>query len=139
MWGLITLLLLLARLILVPPAYAHRPDRSSDLDITLIPGVHTSFAYYREPTSSSPLHSYHVAAVAGDFFHAGILVPQLDGLETYGANLLLNSPGLPEIDLEREHGSDADKHSLERSALSGPGAVGFALIEGSNSSHEGGK
>jgi hypothetical protein len=110
---LIAFLTLLAQLILVPTAYAHRPDKGRDLGITPIPSVHASYAYYRELTSSSPLHIYQVEAEAGDFFHAGVQIPQLDGLETYGVNLLLIGPGMPEIDLQQEYDSIEDEHGIE--------------------------
>lgn len=85
----------------VPIASAHRPDEGNPDGLTQIPDPSTSYAYYREFNGSEDLHVYTVDAEAGQFFHAGINIPQLAGLEDYGVTLALLGPGLPELDPEQ--------------------------------------
>lgn len=90
---------LLASLILVPAAAAHRPEKALPGAITPIPDATTSFAYYQELETAVQVDIYQVQAEAGQFFHAGINIPQIDGLENYGVSLALLGPGLPGVDL----------------------------------------
>ncbi|MDH3944673.1 MAG: hypothetical protein OEV06_11320, partial [Anaerolineae bacterium] len=87
--------ILFFQLIIVSPASAHRPDKGLDLGITAIPESQTSYAYYRELTQDSSIHVYRLYMRVGDFFHAGINIPQLDRLKDYTVDMLLLGPGLP--------------------------------------------
>ncbi len=89
---------LLASLFLfVPPASAHRPDQGNEGDMTEISSPTTSFAYYRELVAGGQVQVYRFEAEAGQFFHAGINIPQIDRLENYGVTLALIGPGLPTL------------------------------------------
>lgn len=83
----------------VPNVHAHRPEEALVDGVTEIPDPKTSFAYYRDFDTGRFLHLYSVSGTAGTPFHAGIQIPQIDGLENYGVTLGLFGPGLPEIDL----------------------------------------
>ncbi len=88
-------------LIAVPNAYAHRPEPGNDGGVTVIPNPTTSFAYYREITVPEQVHVYQFQANAGQFFHAGINIPQIEGLEEYGVTMALVGPGLAPISEEQ--------------------------------------
>ena len=103
---LFKLCLLLAGIFLmfsiVPIASAHRPDEGNEAGVTAIPNPNTSFAYYRQIDSASPIHLYSFDGQAGGFFHAGINIPQLARLEDYQVSLALLGPGLPQLDESNE-------------------------------------
>ncbi len=82
----------------VPSAYAHRPEEGAQSGLTEIPDPTTSFAYYRNFDGGDFAHLYEVDGTGGQAFHAGINIPQLEGLESYGVSLALFGPGLPEVD-----------------------------------------
>jgi len=94
---LVLIAVLLGTLIAVPDVHAHRPESGSVEGITQIPDPSTSYAYYRELDVSEPVHVYRFEAQAGQFFHAGINIPQIKGLEDFGVTLALLGPGLPLI------------------------------------------
>ncbi len=89
---------LLTAFFLVSPASAHRPDQGNTLGITPIQSPTTSYAFYRELTNSSDVHLYSFEGQSGQFFHAGINIPQIGGLEDYGVTLALIGPGLPPLE-----------------------------------------
>lgn len=91
---------LLALCLFVSPALAHRPDPGNTLRITEIESPTTSFAFYRELTNSSDVHLYSFEGQAGQFFHAGINIPEIYGLEDYGVSLALTGPGLAPLNLD---------------------------------------
>jgi hypothetical protein len=114
MMGRFTLFLIIVLAgILVPvsDAHAHRPEPGSAEGITAIPDPDASYAYYRELAAPDEVHVYRVEAQTGQFFHAGINVPQIDGLEDYGVTLALLGPGLPPLTEAQLpfHGLDADE------------------------------
>jgi len=92
------LTILIGMFIFVPTASAHRPEEGTDEGLTVIPSPSVSYAYYREFDHQNFVHSYAFDGVAGQFFHAGINIPQIAGLEDYGVTLALVGPGLPAID-----------------------------------------
>lgn len=83
---------------IVPMASAHRPDEGNETGVTQIQDPNTSFAYYRELDSNSPVHVYTFEGQAGQFFHAGINIPQIEGLEDYQVSFAILGPGLPKLD-----------------------------------------
>jgi hypothetical protein len=89
--------ILLGTFMVAPNAYAHRPEQGNPDGVTLIPSPTTSYAYYQEIQQPGQLHVYHFEGQAGQFFHAGINIPQLNGLEDYGVSLALLGPGLPPL------------------------------------------
>jgi hypothetical protein len=94
---LILIALLAGAFVAVPDVHAHRPEPGSAAGIPLIPDPTTSYAYYRQLRAPDEIHVYQVEAKAGQFFHAGINVPQIEGLEDYGVTLALLGPGLPPL------------------------------------------
>jgi hypothetical protein len=94
---LILIALLAGAFVAVPDVHAHRPEPGSAVGVTLIPDPTTSYAYYRQLRAPDEIHVYQVEARAGQFFHAGINVPQIEGLEHYGVTLALLGPGLPPL------------------------------------------
>ena len=90
-----TLLTILAA---ATPAFAHRPEQPGKDNLTLIPNVSTSYAYYREFTSIDEFHIYQLEADAGEKFHAGINIPQIKGLETFGVTFALVGPGFDAVE-----------------------------------------
>lgn len=94
----ILLMAVAAMFFAVPTASAHRPEEGNQEGVTQIPSATTSFAYYREFTLAESVHIYSFEAPAGQFFHAGINIPQLAGLEDYEVTLALLGPGLPMIE-----------------------------------------
>ena len=97
LWLAILLTLVMITLA-TPPASAHRPEDGSKTGITDIADPNISYAYYREFEQPSDFHLYRFEAQAGQFFHAGINIPQLPGLENYQVSLALIGPGLPALD-----------------------------------------
>lgn len=95
---------------IVPLASAHRPDEGNLDGVTAIPNPDTSFAYYREIDNTSPVHLYTFDGKAGDFFHAGINIPQISGLEDYQVSLALLGPGLPGLE-ESEQTNASHSHT----------------------------
>lgn len=91
---------LVATFFLVPNASAHRPEEGVDNGLTIIPSPTISYAYYQEFDGLSDFHAYTFEAQSGQFFHAGINIPQLDGLEDYGVSLALFGPGLPKVEAD---------------------------------------
>ena len=76
-------------------AFAHRPITSSNLGITTIPDPTTSYAFYESLDAEGDVDIYSVLVEAGQFFHAGINIPQIEALKDYGVSLALLGPGLP--------------------------------------------
>jgi hypothetical protein len=89
-FGALALVLLIA-----PAASAHRPEWGTGSGVTRIPDPHTSYAFYRDLRHPEDVHVYSFAGRAGETFHAGINVPAIPGLESYGVTLALLGPGLP--------------------------------------------
>jgi hypothetical protein len=87
---------------LVPTVSAHRPDEGNDIGVTLIPDATTSYAYYRQFDRSELVHVYAIEEQAGQFFHAGINIPQIKGLESYQVEFALLGPGLPPLGVDLE-------------------------------------
>lgn len=108
-------LVLVFQFVIVSPASAHRPDKGIDLGITAIPDPQTSYAYYRELTLDSPIHVYQLSMQAGDFFHAGINIPQLDRLQDYEVEMLLLGPGLPGFTVQNNIPVTGEDASLDQS------------------------
>ena len=94
---LLFLTVVMLSLQMIPPAYAHRPGNGSD-GVTIISDAETSFAYYRDLISPDQIDIYQFEGEAGLFFHAGINIPQIEGLENYGVTMALLGPGLPPLD-----------------------------------------
>ncbi len=97
----------------VPPASAHRPDQGNDAGVTEIPNITTSYAYYRELGTADRVHIYRFEAEAGQFLHAGINLPQLARLKTYGVSMALIGPGLPPVEMDRLPLSGVEDHEHE--------------------------
>lgn len=110
-------LFFLSLFIWTPLASAHRPGSASD-GVTEIPNIVTSFAYYQELETADQVDQYTFTAAAGDFFHAGVNVPAIAGLESYGVSLALVGPGLPplppdslpEVAADHHHDTDVAEH-----------------------------
>ncbi|MCA9986377.1 MAG: hypothetical protein KDE59_18840 [Anaerolineales bacterium] len=110
------LLILICVLCFVEPAQAHRPAGANESGITTIPDPTTSYAYYEALEEAGLVDVYEVTGEAGQFFHAGINIPQIEGLESYGVTLALLGPGLPQLDgsslpiVPHEHPEDLGTH-----------------------------
>jgi hypothetical protein len=76
-------------------ASAHRPITGNPKGINAIPDPITSYAFYESLDTGGDVDIYGVFVEAGQFFHAGINIPQIDGLEDYEVSLALLGPGLP--------------------------------------------
>jgi hypothetical protein len=129
-------------LIAVPNVHAHRPEPGNDVGVTVIPNPSTSFAYYREITAQGQTHIYQFHAEAGQFFHAGINIPQIKRLEDYGVTMALVGPGLapiPEEQLSFYGGIEGHDHDdVPHSSVQPPpalmadiqvGAIGGLVLE----------
>jgi len=119
----------------VPSASAHRPENGDPEGLTVIPDASTSFAYYREFTEAETMHIYSIEARAGQFFHAGINIPQLPGLENYGVALALFGPGLPEVDIEGSsipnlHEEEKEPRAHTQQLISLDAEIGLDFLEG---------
>lgn len=80
----------------VPAASAHRPLWSgAEGEIIEIPDMSTSFALYQELSQPGQVDIYEFQAEMGDELYAGINIPQIDGLESYGVSMALVGPDLP--------------------------------------------
>lgn len=117
------LVLILVTLVAVPAVYAHRPVEANEEGVTQIPDASTSYAFYEALTSPDAVEVYRVEADAGQFFHAGINIPQLEGLQDFGVRLALLGPGLPplegiaapgEADTHDDAPSHEDEHAGEQ-------------------------
>jgi hypothetical protein len=101
---------------------AHRPATAAAEGTTVIPDPSTSYAYYAALENGGDVDIYTFSAEAGQFFHAGINIPQIAGLESYGVSLALLGPGLPAVSsdalpaLPHEHSTDAGDHSHDDAA-----------------------
>lgn len=83
-----------------PAASAHRPLWSGvDGEIIVIPDMSTSFALYQELRQPGQVDIYEFQAEMGDELYAGINIPQIDGLESYGVSMALVGPNLPTSDV----------------------------------------
>jgi len=100
---------LLVLFVAVPDVYAHRPEPGNQEGVTRIPDPVTSYAYYREIVSPDQVHVYEFQARAGQFFHAGINIPQLEGLQDFGVTFALLGPGLPPIEEQALHSHNSDE------------------------------
>lgn len=113
---------ILVSLFTASTASAHRPATANDEGITSIPDPTTSYAFYESLDSSGDVDIYAVYAEAGQFFHVGINIPQIEGLESYGVSLALLGPGLPAVSTEalpalpHDHEADAGAHSHDGGA-----------------------
>lgn len=117
---LLGLTVLLQFVMAVTPAAAHRPGEGAEGEVTEIPSATTSYAYYRELSREDEVHLYAFEGEAGAFFHAGINVPQLEGLEEYGVTLALLGPGLAEITFNEVLPVDSGSHTHEAADSSHP-------------------
>ena len=120
-----------------PIASAHRPATASE-GITEIPNITTSFAYYQELQTAEQVDQYSFTAEVGDFFHAGINIPAIDGLEKYGVAMALVGSGLPELpadalpavtDNHHDGGAEKDEHAHEIEGLIVPSVVSEDFYE----------
>ena len=84
----------------VPGASAHRPGWGNDSGATQIDNLSTSLAFYRELKAPAQVDVYTFQGQAGEHLHAGISIPAIFRLESYGVNMALMGPGLPEADHE---------------------------------------
>jgi len=84
----------------VPGASAHRPGWGNDSGATQIDNLSTSLAFYRELKAPAQVDVYTFQGQAGEHLHAGISIPAISRLESYGVNMALMGPGLPEADHE---------------------------------------
>lgn len=91
---ILVFLLLLAK---APAVSAHRPASTNQDGITELPSISTSYAFYQELETADAVHEFSFQAEAGDFFQAGINIPEIKGLEDYGVVMALLGPGLPGI------------------------------------------
>jgi hypothetical protein len=120
--SLTLLITILMSLFTASTVSAHRPATADAEGITSIPDATTSYAYYESLDSSGDVDIYTVSAEAGQFFHVGLNIPQIEGLETYGVSLALLGPGLPAVssdalpNLPHEHSRDAGVHSHDADA-----------------------
>jgi hypothetical protein len=105
---------LLAMFFIVPSAFAHRPEQGAQSGATFIPDPSTSFAYYRQLDGTQNAHAYTFEGQADQFFHAGINIPQISGLEDYQVAMALLGPGLPAL-------SDSEMDSTSHSQLGSTG------------------
>ena len=95
---LLTLIIVLLTVLTAAPGVsAHRPVWGEG-QLLEIENLTTSFAFYRELTSSSQVDVYAFEARAGEHLHAGINIPAISELESYGVSVALLGPGLPEAD-----------------------------------------
>ena len=84
----------------VPGASAHRPGWGNDSGATQIDNLSTSLAFYRDLKAPAQVDVYTFQGQAGEHLHAGISIPAISRLESYGVNMALMGPGLPEADHE---------------------------------------
>ena len=84
----------------VPGASAHRPGWGNDSGATQIENLSTSFAFYRDLKAPAQVDVYTFQGQVGEHLHAGISIPAISRLESYGVNMALMGPGLPEADHE---------------------------------------
>lgn len=90
------ILMFVLMLAAVPAASAHRPLWSGTAgEVIEIPDMSTSFALYQELSQPGQVDVYEFQAEMGDELYAGINIPQIDGLETYGVSMALVGPNLP--------------------------------------------
>ncbi|HSH02252.1 MAG TPA: hypothetical protein VLL52_06985 [Anaerolineae bacterium] len=80
-----------------PSANAHRPATGEEGVVNQLENITTSFAFYQELDSRAEVDIYSFTAQQGDFFHAGINIPAIAGLESYGVTMALTGPGLPAL------------------------------------------
>ena len=90
------LVLAAALIFSVPSVSAHRPGWGEVDGLTEIDNLVTSFAFYRD-LGGGQADLYAFEARAGDRLHAGINIPAVSGLESYGVSVALLGPGLPEV------------------------------------------
>jgi hypothetical protein len=93
---LLLFVILFLSLVWIPSALAHRPASANE-GVTEIPNITTSFAYYQELETAGQYHRFTFSGEAGEFFHAGINIPAIDGLKNYGVAIALLGPGLPNL------------------------------------------
>lgn len=84
----------------VPEASAHRPGWGNGSGATPIENLSTSFAFYRDLKAPAQVDVYSFQGQAGEHLHAGINIPAISGLQSFGVNMALMGPGLPEADHE---------------------------------------
>ena len=84
----------------VPGASAHRPGWGNDSGATQIDNLSTSLAFYRDLKAPAQVDVYTFQGQVGEHLHAGISIPAISRLESYGVNMALMGPGLPEADHE---------------------------------------
>jgi hypothetical protein len=118
---------LIVALVTAPGASAHRPLWDGNgAGVTEIPNLTTSFAIYRDLESSGEVDFYAFEAEAGDELYAGINVPALRELESYGVSIALVGPGLPEV----EYDVLPAEHPEGLGALIFPSVAGEDFYEG---------
>jgi ligand-binding SRPBCC domain-containing protein len=94
-WGLMLLVMLFST---DAPASAHRPVWDGGANgVMTIDNLSTSFAFYRDFKAPAQADVYTFEAKAGEHLHAGISVPALHGLESYGVSVAVLGPGLPAV------------------------------------------
>jgi len=104
------------------PAAAHRPERAEAGGVTDVPDLTTSYAYYQAITEPEQVDVYRFQGKAGQFFHAGINIPKIEGLEGYGVRLALLGPdlgplpdgALPKAGAHEDADDDSHAHATEK-------------------------
>lgn len=117
---------ILMLLVWAPAASAHRPANTNE-GVTELPDISTSFAYYQELETADAVHQFTFTAEAGDFFHAGINIPAIEGLQAYGVVMALIGPGLPPISAQSIPGTQENEY-VETGIIS-PSTVGEDFYE----------
>ena len=118
------------------PAQAHRPVGTNENGITTIPDATTSYAYYEALEEAGVVDVYEVSGEVGQFFHVGINIPQIEGLESYGVTLALLGPGLPALDsaalpiVPHDHPEDIGMHLHEEDGSAWLGELALSDLQG---------
>ena len=110
-------------LFVVPVASAHRPAEAGEEAITQIPSATTSYAYYQAIEAADQVDIYAISGAKNLDFHAGINIPQIEGLEDYGVSMALLGPGLPAL-------NNADLPNLNAYSTSNGVSLAAAVASG---------
>lgn len=82
-------------LVFVAAAYAHLPTWGKPGEENRLDDIRVSVAYYQEIAAPDQVDIFSFSANAGEHLHAGVNIPAIDGLESYGVTMALLGPGLP--------------------------------------------